>query len=45
MVETRCDQHHQISAMENKVYTKDEKAEDTRSDICQQAEDIVADEK
>ena len=45
VAETRCDACRQISEMEDKVYKQDDKAEETRHDIIQQAEDIIDEEK
>ena len=42
VVETRCDYCHQIDELEEKVYSKDEKAEEKRRNIHRQAEEIPA---
>ena len=43
--ETRCDSCRQFFEMEEKVYAKYQRAEETRSDIRRQASEILADQK
>ena len=45
VAETRCDALRQISEMEDKVYAKSDKAEETRHAIYQHAAEILSEEK
>ena len=45
VTDTRCDECCKISEMEDKVYAKSDKAEETRHAIYQHAAEILSEEK